>query len=96
MKKLKNLPQTYEESVKLMSDDEIYDSILSNIVGPPRSGYIRGLGVGSKPKTFKIGQYSHATVEATKRADNAEKQCMLLANELTEMKENPAAQKYQL
>ncbi|PQP93866.1 hypothetical protein Pyn_25184 [Prunus yedoensis var. nudiflora] len=63
MKKLKNLPQTDEESVKLMSDDEIYDSVLSNVVGPPRSGYICGLGVGPKPKTFDAGQYSHATVE---------------------------------
>ena len=51
------------------------------------------------PKTFKVGKYSHAIVEgakrrayeATKRADDAEKQCMLLANELIEMKENSTA-----
>ncbi|CAB4306975.1 unnamed protein product [Prunus armeniaca] len=87
-----------------MSDDEIYDSLLSKVVGPPRSSYIRGLGAGPKPKTFKAGQCSHATVEeakrradeASKRADDAEKQCMLLANELFEMKENSDAQKYQL
>ncbi|CAL2235429.1 unnamed protein product [Prunus armeniaca] len=87
-----------------MSDDEIYDSVLSNVVGPPMSGYIHGLGAGSEPKTFEAGQYSHATVEeakrradeATKRANDAEKQCMLLANELFEMKENSDAQKYQL
>ncbi|BBH02855.1 hypothetical protein Prudu_013555 [Prunus dulcis] len=34
MKKLKNLRQTDEESVELMSDDEIYDSVLSKVVGP--------------------------------------------------------------
>ncbi|VVA41306.1 PREDICTED: PRUPE_5G033400 [Prunus dulcis] len=104
MKKLKNLRQTDEESVELMSDDEIYDSVLSKVVGPPRSSYIRGLGAGPKTKTFKAGQCSHATIEeakrradeATKRADDAEKPCMLLANELFEMKENSEAQKYQL
>lgn len=41
MTKLKNPSHTNEESVEAMSDDEIYDKVISTIVGPPRSGYIR-------------------------------------------------------
>ncbi|KAK3212188.1 hypothetical protein Dsin_016894 [Dipteronia sinensis] len=64
-----------------MSEDEIYDHVL----GKAPSGYIRGLGVGPKPKpSFGVATRRCAQVEAvTRRAEQAEAQSVKLAEELT-------------
>ncbi|XP_061990242.1 uncharacterized protein LOC133708745 [Rosa rugosa] len=96
MTKLKNSEQTNEESEKAMSDDEIYDKVLSTIVGPPRSGYIRGLGSGPKPKNSKVSNNHSQLQEATRRANEAERRSTQLAEELEAMKGSAAQQNEEL
>jgi predicted RNase H-like nuclease (RuvC/YqgF family) len=97
MTKLKNPSHTNEESVEAMSDDEIYDKVISTIVGPPRSGYIRGLGAGPKPKKSKVAANSHSQVqEARRRADEAERRSTQLADELEAVKASAAQQNEEL
>ncbi|KAM5549797.1 hypothetical protein ABKV19_000955 [Rosa sericea] len=96
MTKLRNPEQTDEGSEKVMSDDEIYDKVLSTIVGPPRSGYIRGLGAGPKPKNSKVSNNHSQLQEATRRADEAERRSTQLAEELEAMKASAAQQNEEL
>ncbi|KAK9901427.1 hypothetical protein M0R45_002132 [Rubus argutus] len=66
MTKLKNPSHTNEESVEAMSDDEIYDQIISTIVGPPRSGYIRGLGADELETVKASAAQQNEELEAVK------------------------------
>ena len=97
MTMLKTPEQTNEEPEKAMSDDAIYDTVLTKIVGPPRSGYIRGLGAGPKPKKSKVASNSHSQLqEATRRADEAERRSTQLAEELEAMKASATQQNEEL
>ncbi|XP_062018925.1 uncharacterized protein LOC133735542 [Rosa rugosa] len=96
MTKLKNPEQPNEESEKAMSDDEIYDKVLSTIVGPPPLGYIRGLGAGPKPKNSKVSNNHSQLQEATRRADEAERRSTQLEEELEAMKASAAQQNEEL
>ncbi|XP_062012556.1 uncharacterized protein LOC133729103 isoform X2 [Rosa rugosa] len=96
MKNLQNEPQMNEETGEIMSEDEIYDKVLSKIVGPPRSGYIRGLGAGPKPKRSKLAANDAQLREANQRADQAERRAMQLAEELMAVKSTAAQQNEEL
>lgn len=93
MENKKNQPQ--DESIEVMSDDQVYDEVLNEFIGhPPRPGYVRGLGAGPKPKKTILAQQNRAEVEraairvdeAEQRANLAEKRSMELAEELAAMK----------
>ncbi|PRQ24498.1 hypothetical protein RchiOBHm_Chr6g0273071 [Rosa chinensis] len=96
MKNLQNDPQMNEETGEIMTEDEIYDKVLSKIVGPPRSGYIRGLGAGPKPKRSKLAANDAQLREANQRVDQAERRAMQLAEELMAVKSTAAQQNEEL
>ncbi|XP_062009120.1 uncharacterized protein LOC133725758 isoform X4 [Rosa rugosa] len=96
MKNLQNEPQMNEKSGEIMSEDEIYDEVLSKIVGPPRSSYIRGLGAGPKPKRSKFSANDAQVREANQRADEAERRAIQLADELMAVKSTAAQQNEEL
>ncbi|KAL5827597.1 hypothetical protein ACOSQ3_019438 [Xanthoceras sorbifolium] len=72
------------EELQHMSEDEIYDYV----IGESPSGYIRGLGAGSKPRpSTGLAARRCAQVEAARRrAEEAAAQFVQLAEELTTVK----------
>ena len=57
LKRLESQP--LEEGTPPMTKDQRFEAVL----GPERSGYICGRGVGLKPKTSTVGQGIHAQLE---------------------------------